>query len=265
MYTIANLTPTVCSLMKLKEGLSDGKKYIEEVVDRAEQMKVTSVEKVLIYAPDALGVHLHNQYRSCFDRVKRIAPISVEVQSVYPSKTPVCFASMFTGVLPAIHGICSYEKPVVKIPTLFDSAIDSGKKVTIVAVADSSIDLIFRERKIDYFSEQYDPQVTDRTQDLLKNNGHDLILAYHQEYDDILHKTEPFSAEAIQAMENHIVSFETLAETFNDYWSGYDRLIIFAPDHGAHVDPSSGKGYHGLDIPEDMEVIHYYGIYKKNS
>ncbi|MGC9367354.1 MAG: alkaline phosphatase family protein [bacterium] len=265
MYTIANLTPTVSSLMKLQGETSDSKRYLEAVLEKAKQMGITSVEKVLIYAPDALGVHLHKRFKSCFDKVGRIAPVSVEVQAVYPSKTPVCFATMFTGVLPEVHGICTYEKPVVKMQTLFDTAIASGKKVAIAAVAGSSIDLIFRERKIDYFSEQYDPQVTDRIQDLIKTGRHDLILAYHQEYDDMLHKTDPFSAEAIKAMENHISSFERLAKSFNYYWSEYNRLIIFAPDHGAHVDPATGKGYHGLDIPEDMEVVHYYGLYKKDS
>ena len=32
--------------------------------------------------------------------------------------------------------------------------------------------------------------------------------------------------------------------------------MVFAPDHGAHVDPE-GRGDHGVDIPEDLEVFHY--------
>jgi hypothetical protein len=37
--------------------------------------------------------------------------------------------------------------------------------------------------------------------------------------------------------------------------------VAFAPDHGAHINPSTGKGDHGLDIPEDMDIFHCYGIY----
>ena len=36
--------------------------------------------------------------------------------------------------------------------------------------------------------------------------------------------------------------------------------MILAPDHGAHVDADTGKGDHGLDIPEDMQVSHWYRI-----
>lgn len=265
MYTIASVTSTVASLLSLNHGIQNDNEVIENVLENAQQVGVHSVKKVFIYAPDALGMHLHGRFQSCFDKVKSLAPISVEVQSIFPTFTPVCFATMFTGVPPAVHGICKYEKPVVKTKTLFDSAIDAGKKVAIVAVADSSIDIIFRDRKIDYFTEEYDPQVTDRTEELIKSSKHDLILAYHQEYDDMLHKTEPFSTEAIKALNNHISSFERLAYSFNRLWQQHDRLIVFAPDHGAHIDTESGKGSHGLDIPEDMELIHYYGIYSGNS
>ena len=171
---------------------------------------------------------------------------------------------MFTGVPPSVHGITKYEKPVIKTKTLFDSALTAGKKVAIVAVENSSIDIIFRERKIDYFTEDYDPQVTDRTEKLIKADEHDLILAYHQEYDDMLHKTEPFSPDAIKALNNHITSFVRLANAFNRFWQHYDRLIVFAPDHGGHIDTETGKGSHGSDIPEDMDLKHYYGIYPGN-
>jgi len=261
MTTIASVTPTVCSLM----GIECDGKPVEPVLHEAKQIGMESVKKALIYAPDALGVHLLERFQSSFDRVKRTASIFVEVQSVKPSITPVCFATMFTGVPPEDHGIRKYEKPVVRAKTLFDRAILAGKKVAIVAVKESSIDLIFRERELDAFSEEYDPQVTDRTIELMMADKHDLILAYHQEYDDMLHQTDPFSPGAIQAMENHISSFEKLSEAFNSYWRQHNRLIIFAPDHGAHIDPKTGKGSHGLDIPEDMELIHYYGLYAGNA
>lgn len=265
MATIASVTPTVCSLMGIKHDKTKENIHLESVINNAKQIGIDSVKKVLIYAPDALGVHLHKRFKSSFEKVKSIASIGVEVQSVSPSITPVCFATMFTGVPPKIHGIRKYEKPVIKTITLFDRAISAGKKVAIVAIAGSSIDIIFRERKIDYFSEEYDPQVTNRTVELIKANEHDLILTYHQEYDDMLHQTEPFSSEAIQAMNNHISSFEILSDAFNRFWRQHDRLIVFAPDHGAHLDTKTGKGNHGLDIPEDMELIHYYGVYSGNA
>ncbi|MDI6739578.1 MAG: hypothetical protein QME74_04355 [Candidatus Edwardsbacteria bacterium] len=35
-------------------------------------------------------------------------------------------------------------------------------------------------------------------------------------------------------------------------------MLIFAPDHGAHLDPATGKGVHGDDIPEDMLVTRFF-------
>ena len=116
-----------------------------------------------------------------------------------------------------------------------------------------------------YYSEEYDEQVNDRAIQLIKNKGLDFILVYNQEYDDSLHSTGIESPQSITAMKNHVQSFIKLFETCEVNWSGYNRAYLFAPDHGAHDDPDTGTGTHGEDIPEDMEIIHFWGIYKKGS
>ena len=134
------------------------------------------------------------------------------------------------------------------------------QSIAIVAVHDSSMDLIFRERNIEYFSEQYDEDVLGRAVDLIKENRHNLIIVYQQEYDDLLHKNDPFSDVCIQAVANHVRSFNTIAKTARQEWVGQNNAIIFAPDHGAHVDSVTGKGDHCMNIPEDMQLFHWYGI-----
>ena len=52
-----------------------------------------------------------------------------------------------------------------------------------------------------------------------------------------------------------------MAEAANFHWRNKGHVVAFAADHGAHIDPSTGKGDHGLDIPEDMDVFHCYGIF----
>jgi hypothetical protein len=167
---------------------------------------------------------------------------------------------MFTGGRPIDHGIMKYERPVLKCETLFDVLLRADYNVAIVAVSNSSMDLIFRERNMDYFSERYDGDVTKRTVNLIKENHHNLIIVYQQEYDDMLHKNDPFSDLCIQAVTNHVQSFITIARTALNVWSKYNNAIIFAPDHGAHFDSASGHGDHGLVIPEDMHLFHWYGI-----
>jgi hypothetical protein len=242
--------PAICSVPPL-DGVLGAKR--SAVGDAA-------ITRCLIYAPDAMGEHLLRVDPSFFEAALRVAPIRARLRSVTPPKTPVCFASMFTGADPAAHGIRRYEKPVLRADTLFDALIRAGKKVAIVAVADCSVDIIFRERAIDYFTERYDGEVTVRACELIEADRHDLVLAYHQEYDDRLHETEPFAPRAFLAARAHIDSFVKLSAAIDEHWSSHARAILFAPDHGAHCDPVTGRGDHGEDSAEDMEVGHFYGI-----
>jgi hypothetical protein len=160
---------------------------------------------------------------------------------------------MFTGAPPEVHGIRKYEKPTLRCDTLFDAFARAGKRSAIVAVANSSIDLIFRGRDIDYFTERYDPEVTDRVLALLQEDRHDLIVAYHQEYDDTLHATNPWAPEALAALSRHVQSFEVMAKAAAQAWN-VPYALLFATDHGSHTDPASGLGTHGSDLLDDLEV-----------
>jgi hypothetical protein len=240
-------------------ALSD-QRCLGEVVQAAKRDGIAKVEKCLVYAPDAVGLQMYQNFRSLFDAVLKHAPLAVPLCSVIPPITPVCFASMFTGAQPRVHGLQKKEKPVLTCDTIFDALIRAGKRVAIVSVKEQSIDLIFRKRKIQYFSELDDQAVTRRTIELIQSNKYDFIVAYHCEYDDILHEKTHYCPEAIQALNNDIAAFSQLADTMDVFWRRNNRAIVFAPDHGAHIDPESGKGTHGNNIPQDMHVQHYFGI-----
>lgn len=262
MYGIESVTPTICSLFRIPTPRGVSSKPVEEAVRAAEKtLRGRPVEKALLYAPDAIGEWLYQAHRDEFKPVLRAAPIQVEMRSMSPSYTPVCYGSMFTGLKPEGHGITKYEKPVLRCPTLFDALADAGKRVAIVAVKGSSIDIIFRERPIGYYTEEYDPDVELRALELMGDDDYDLILAYHQEYDDVMHRTTPTSPEALEAFRRHLATFQRLTDAFNRDWAMYRRVIAFLPDHGTHVDPATGRGGHGTDSPEDMEVRHFWGVY----
>jgi hypothetical protein len=261
--TIASVTGTVCQLFRIEAGGIEPS--LSPVIERAKALGLDRCERVLLYAPDAVGLPLCDAFPEALEAVAREAPTIVRVRSVVPPVTPVCFATMFTGRPPASHGIRTYERPALRCETLFDRLVSAGKRVAIVAVRDSSIDRIFRGRAIDYFSEIYDPEVTTRTLQLLEEDRHDFVLAYHQEYDDTLHRTTPGSPEAVEALRNHVHAFVQLARAAAEFWAPYPRVLGFVPDHGAHVDPHTGKGTHGLDIPEDMDVRHFYGVFPRGA
>ena len=38
---------------------------------------------------------------------------------------------------------------------------------------------------------------------------------------------------------------------------------MFCPDHGGH--DSEGRGTHGEDIPDDMEIVHFLGLFNQSA
>lgn len=230
----------------------------EDVLAAAGPLLPGRARRALVFAPDAIGRVQTGRYPRLRETVLALAPHAFPMRAAYPPKTPVCFAGMFTGAGPSVHGIRRYEKPVLACDTLFDAVIRTGRRAAIVAVADSSIDRIFRGRDVDYLSEPDDSSVLDRAIDLIRPDGHELVVAYQQAYDDLLHRSDPFGPEALAALEGHVRAFERLLEAVRKHWAGHPRVSVFAPDHGAHLDAGSGRGDHGLDIPEDMEVEHFW-------
>lgn len=51
--------------------------------------------------------------------------------------------------------------------------------------------------------------------------------------------------------------FDALIRT---HWKGHNSLVGFAMDHGCHeIDGNCGS--HGLDMEEDLNIVHSYQIY----
>jgi hypothetical protein len=237
--------PTVCSAEALQSVLA---------------VAPGRVERVLVYAADAIGRVFLDSRSELKKRLVAASDVQVELRSMMPPKTPVCFASMFTGAPPEVHGIRKYERPVLTCDTLFDALARAGRREAIAAVKDCSMDIIFRNRPIDYFTEDDDQQVTERALELVRDNKHDFIVAYNQEYDDTLHRTRHDGPEAEAAASRHVETFERLSQATEEHWAGYSRALLFAPDHGAHFDATKGIGDHGDDIPEDMDVLHFWRV-----
>ena len=264
MRSITSIAPTISALVGIKPPALARGPPLSEVMRAAKRILGSrTAEKCLIHAVDAFGSRLFDRHEPSFGPVIRHAPVRVELSSVFPPKTPVCFASIFTGAQPKAHGIRKYERPVLKCDTLFDSLARGGKRVAIVAVKDCSMSIIFRGRDIDYFIEPYDGEVIDRTVELLASDRHDFIVAYNQGYDDVMHKSTPESAQSLRAMRRHVTDFSTLAGTMRVAWRGEDALLMLMTDHGAHTDPITGKGTHGARIPEDMMVNEFFGFYPR--
>jgi hypothetical protein len=259
MKSICSIAPTIARVLGIAPPAACSAAPLEEVTGAARSRDVGRIARCLVFSPDAVGTVLVRRYASLFDPAWREAPVKVELRSVMPPKTPVCYASMFTGAEPAVHGIREYVKRAPASESIFDVVVREGLRTAIVAVKDSTLDTIFRTAGVDQFTEAYDEAVFERTAELIEAGTYRLIIAYQQRYDDTLHRGDPESDEALGAVRQHVETFLSLAALTRSAWSGSRSLITFSPDHGAHYDPVSGTGSHGEDIPEDMEVTHFFG------
>jgi hypothetical protein len=258
---MASVAPTLCALFGVPMPFDGESPALEPVLTLARAaLGGGPVRRCLVFAPDALGDQFAAARPDLAATVAGVASLAVPLHSIDPPWTPVCFASMFTGASPARHGIRKYEKPVVAIDTAFDAFARAGRRVAIVAVADSSLDRIFRGRALDYFSEKYDPWVTEKALSLVAADRHDLVIAYHQEYDDVMHALGPVHPRALRGARNHVEAFVDLAAAVESAWARHPRALVFAPDHGAHPDPSTAGGAHGTADPADMNLAHYWAV-----
>ena len=75
-----------------------------------------------------------------------------------------------------------------------------------------------------------------------------------------MHKHGPDAPESVAALEQNAATFESLAEAIGDLWkTKHTALLGFAPDHGCH-EIDGGCGSHGLDMPSDLNIVHFYGV-----
>lgn len=216
-------------------------------------------DRVLLYNPDAVAYWLYQKYTPAFTPAALCSALAMPLRSVMPTVTPVCFASMYTGVLPEVHGIRKYTKPVLQTQTLFDFLPAQGKRCAIVSTAGDSISKIFLEREIDYYIYDSVEEVNAKARALVAEDKYDLITVYNGDYDGAMHRHGPEGAESLAALERNVAFYAALVADVRRCWRGHNVLYGFCPDHGCH-EIVGGCGSHGLDMTEDMNVIHFYGV-----
>ena len=263
---VTAFTPTVCTLAGARIPAQCQDTPLEAVLAEAEKQLGSGekIQKMLIFAPDACGIHLWERFPEKLPEVESVAPLRLPIKVVMPSVTPVCFASMYSGATPEIHGIREYAKPVLTVETIFNTFPEAKLKTAISAVNGCSIDTIFRKRPITYISTESDAESLQFTKQLMSNPAYDIVLNYATNYDHFAHATGPFGDKAIECFFTCIDYFRQCSEWVDTYWGNFNRLLVWCPDHGQH-ESTPGHGTHGSDMPEDLYVYHFYSIRKANT
>ena len=215
-------------------------------------------DRVVMYNPDAVGQWLFEKYPQLFTEVVEATELQLPLRSPMPPVTPVCFGTMYTGAQPQVHGITEYRKPVLTIDTIFDALVRAGKKVALVAGPKGSVGKIFLEREIDYFLCKNIAEMNATAARLIMEDQHDFYVIYNGNYDYRMHRSAgPESMEALAELRVNVLTYQTFDIMISQHWGHHRTLMGFAMDHGCHLN-EQGEGDHGLDIPEDRNITHFY-------
>ena len=257
--SLTGVTPSLAKAIGIEPPLQAEASI--EALDRlvAKTAKGGKVDRIFMYNPDAVAMWLYQKYTEYYVPLQDQIKLTLPLRSVMPSVTPVCFGTMYTGAMPAVHGIQAYEKPVIKIDTLFDALIRAGKKPAIVSTEGDSLSKIFLERPMDYFIYPTVDECTEKALQLIKEDNYDFILLYNADYDSTMHRNAPEAEISLEVLRKNIGVFERIAEAIKTHWVDHQTLLGFAPDHGCH-ELDGGLGSHGLDMPEDLNILHFYTV-----
>ncbi len=151
---------------------------------------------------------------------------------------------------------------MLTVPTLFDAAIVAGKKPIIISTDGDSMARIFNEREMDYIFCQSPNECNAKALQVLEEDKHDLIAIYNGNYDSTMHKTGPESEKSLAALVHNVNTFAELNKKAEKIWKNKNFATAFLPDHGCHeIDGECGS--HGLDMDEDMDIIHFYNLHSR--
>ena len=262
-----NSLDTICGALAYALGIDPPEKAAPKNSDLAafvdKAFDGEKIDRLVMYNPDAVAQWVWEKYPWFFRDAMRNVDIEVPLATVMPSVTPVSFATMYTGAQPEVHGIQKYEKPVLTIDTLFDALIRAGKKVAVITYGKCSISRIFLEREMDYYhyEEGSIENVNAKAMEVLLEDKHDVVIIYDGNYDTWMHRKGPESAEALSELRINCHIYSTIAKLIEAKWKHHNTLLGFAMDHGCH-EIDDGCGSHGLDMDEDINIVHLYKAFK---
>lgn len=220
-----------------------------------------TVDRLVIFNPDAIGEEFVARRRDAiFAPLCAMTDLSVGLLAPFPPKTPVCFATMYSGAPPEVHGIQAYVKPVLKTDTLFDVWARSGKRVALIAKRGQSIPRIFAERDIDSYLTGGDEESVKTGIEVILSDAHEIVVVYNQSYDDLLHATHPDSRLCRMAAARYVSAYARLLCAARSNNGERSTLMTFSPDHGAHRIAGFLLGTHGKAVTSDMNIRHFFTL-----
>jgi predicted AlkP superfamily pyrophosphatase or phosphodiesterase len=115
---------------------------------------------------------------------------------------------------------------------------------------------------MDYFIYETIEEVNAKACELILQDEYDFIAVYNGNYDSFMHRYAPESIEALSEARANSEIFGVFSTLIEKHWTSHNTLVGFAMDHGCH-EIDGGLGSHGLDMEEDLNIVHRYRVYPK--
>jgi|WetSurMetagenome_2_1015567.scaffolds.fasta_scaffold277706_2 ectonucleotide pyrophosphatase/phosphodiesterase family member 5 len=171
-------------------------------------------------------------------------------RAVMPSITPASHASMLSGVNPEEHGVISYVKTSIKVPTIFDEL--RGKVGTCFIASKAYLDFLAEKADLSYEPTiQPGKGISSLDYDSISKASEwagkcPLIVVNLPETDILGHDYGPGSMQ----VKKHLAYVDNLVNDFVQKHSG--STIIIVSDHGMCA--KQNGGYHGTNESCSMTV-----------
>ncbi|MCL2695953.1 MAG: alkaline phosphatase family protein [Clostridiales bacterium] len=189
-------------------------------------------ERVLLIILDGWGWEMFARFQNDQPFLADLNP--QPALAAYPPLSPVGLATILTGVLPDVHGICDRVNKQPQAPDLFEKARNA-------AYIEGDIRLILTS-----LAPELTPGGDDKIFEAAKKNlNADLLVVHFHGLDEAAHDFGPYSnavAARLRLLDGYVAQLAAL-------WGG---KVIVTADHGLH--PNGDGGAHGLVCREDMIV-----------
>ena len=105
-------------------------------------------------------------------------------------------------------------------------------------------------------------QINAKAVELILEDQYDFVVVYNGNYDSVLHDFGPEDVRTLAELRVNDSAFGMFSNMIRQHWKHHDTLMAFAMDHGCHH-TEDGRGGHGNDSDEDMNIVHHYQIYPR--
>jgi len=203
-------------------------------------------DKVIVIVIDGMRKERFYEANTPFlDGLKENGTEYLNMETVYPARTVVCFSSMFTGTYPFEHGITSNMvwRLGIKTESIFDSLRKVGKKGRLLGIAHlvdsmgSDVETVTAVMHKD----KADPNMLARARKIMKEQDPDLFIVQMIGTDQVGHSRGVLYDDYIEKIEEADALIKDFVGWLDQEGKMENTTLVICADHGQ----ADGIGGHG--------------------